>query len=158
MKTKCTCRSLPLCIKFKIVGSPPEFIAPTPLHANSLDDNGVVVPGRTDVPACEGYEMRLPLVAKDPDGDDVRIFVQDFDVNHGLYSARTDYFRVSGGIFNADFFDAQAVATPSHCGTFTGYGAIKSGDNARQADTSSIRNAWKGVCVCFLYVALTQMV
>jgi len=69
-KTKCTCRSLPMCVKFKIVGSAPVFVAPTPLQMNSRDDNGVLVPGRTDVTACEGYKLSLPLVAKDDDAGD----------------------------------------------------------------------------------------
>jgi hypothetical protein len=69
-KTKCTCRSLPMCVKFKIVGSAPVFVAPTPLQMNSRDDNGVLVPGRTDVTACEGYKLSLPLVAKDADAGD----------------------------------------------------------------------------------------
>ena len=69
-KTKCTCRSLPMCVKFKIVGSAPVFVAPTPLQMNSRDDNGVLVPGRTDVTACEGYKLSLPLVAKDADPGD----------------------------------------------------------------------------------------
>jgi len=140
MGDACTCRSLPLCIKFKIVGSPPEFIAPTPLQENSLDDNGILVPGRTDVAACEGYEMLLPLEAKDADGDGVRIFVQDPDVNHDLYRARTDWYRSSGGRYNADFFDAQAVLTPEHCGTFQGYGAILTGSNDHQQDLSPSLN------------------
>jgi hypothetical protein len=48
------CRSAPLCIKVKIEGTRPRFIAPTPLEDNSFDDNGLLVPGRTDVPvrAC----------------------------------------------------------------------------------------------------------
>jgi len=136
----CTCRSLPLCVKFKIVGSPPDFIEPTPLQENSRDDNGILVPGRTDVAACEGYAMELPLVAKDADGDDVRIFVQDVDVSHNLYSARTDWYRSSGGLYNADFFDAKTVFTPEHCGTFQGYGAQRTGSNEEQQDISPSKN------------------
>ena len=56
-----TCRSAPLCIKFKIEGTRPRFVEPTPLEANSFDDNGVLVPGRTDVPACEGFPMQLTV-------------------------------------------------------------------------------------------------
>ena len=63
-KTACTCRSLPLCVKIKIVGAAPVFVAPTPLEANSRDDAGNLVKGRTDVPACEGYGLTLPLVAQ----------------------------------------------------------------------------------------------
>lgn len=139
-RTACTCRSLPVCIKFKIVGSAPAFIAPTPLEANSLDDHGTLVPGRTDVAACEGFDMVLPLVATDADQDDVRIFVQDLDVNHGLYSARRDWYRKSGGLFNADFFDSAQVSIPQNCGRFQGYGAVRVGDNAVQPDLSPSGN------------------
>ena len=68
---KKTCRSLPMCVKIVMEGSKPDFVAPTPLMANSLDDYGRLVPRRTDVPACIGFPLNLPLRAEDPDGDDV---------------------------------------------------------------------------------------
>ena len=137
----CTCRSLPLCIKFKIVGAAPAFVAPTPLAANSLDDRGTLVPGRTDVAACEGHELRLPLVATDADpGDAVRIFVQDLDVNHLMYSNRMDPYRASGGLYNSDFFDAGKIHLPANCGKFMGYNASRVGDNSGQLDLSPSNN------------------
>ena len=148
-KTKCTCRSLPMCVKIKMVGSPPAFVAPTPLAENSRDDRGVLVPGRTDVAACEGYKMSLPLVARDADeGDGVRIFVQDFDV----YGSSTDKYRMSGGVYNADFFASQSLLLPTQCGKFNGYNASKVGDNARQPDISSLRNQWESAATGRDYV------
>jgi hypothetical protein len=126
--TACTCRSLPLCLKFKIVGQKPQFVHPTPLEENSLDDHGTLVQGRTDVAACEGYEMVLPLVATDEDPfDQVRIFVQDFDVdNKHLVGGEHDLYRLSGGKYNPDFFSISDVVPKApneaqHCGSFNGY-------------------------------------
>jgi len=54
-----TCRSMPMCFKIKIMGRAPQFVAPTPLEANSVDDSGVPVAGRTDVAVCEGFPLHL---------------------------------------------------------------------------------------------------
>ena len=59
-----SCPSMPLCIKIRITGSKPEFVAPTPL-GESFDDNGILVPDRHDFPACQGSPMRLQLTARD---------------------------------------------------------------------------------------------
>eukprot|EP00292_Cryptomonas_paramecium_P006334 CAMPEP_0113728156 /NCGR_PEP_ID=MMETSP0038_2-20120614/41690_1 /TAXON_ID=2898 /ORGANISM="Cryptomonas paramecium" /LENGTH=498 /DNA_ID=CAMNT_0000659561 /DNA_START=736 /DNA_END=2228 /DNA_ORIENTATION=+ /assembly_acc=CAM_ASM_000170 len=76
--TSTRCYSTPTCVKFHIYGSAPRFVDPTPLAANSEDDYGVLVKGRTDVPACLGYPLQLTLHAVDDDaGDQVRIFVED---------------------------------------------------------------------------------
>ena len=41
-------------------------MAPTPLAANSFDDNGVLVRNRTDVAVCEGYPLALDLSVPTP--------------------------------------------------------------------------------------------
>ena len=87
-RSRRTCNSLPLCVKIRVVGSPPAFVAPTPLEANSFDDNGVLVPNRTDVPACEGFPLQLAIAAVDPNPlDSVRIFVRDRDLDFTLRDA-----------------------------------------------------------------------
>ena len=57
----------------QVAGRAPAFVAPTPLAANSFDDNGVLVRNRTDVAVCEGYPLALDLWASDGNaGDKVR--------------------------------------------------------------------------------------
>ena len=64
--TKDSCYSAPLCLKIYIAGNPPVLVPPTPLAANSANDFGVQIAGRTDVPACLNFPMqvRLPPVLK----------------------------------------------------------------------------------------------
>jgi hypothetical protein len=66
-----TCSSPPMCFRIFVEGKAPSFVAPTPLESNSYDDNGVLVPGRTDVAACEGYPLKLTLTARDPEASDL---------------------------------------------------------------------------------------
>ena len=55
-------------------------MAPTPLAANSFDDNGVLVRNRTDVAVCEGYPLALDLWASDGNaGDKVRLPFRAFE-------------------------------------------------------------------------------
>jgi len=119
------CPSLPMCVKVRITGRKPRFVAPTPLAPNSRDSAGADVPGRTDVGACLGYPLQLTLKAEDPDaGDGVRIFVTD----------------PVGGTGNFDFFASQLTGAQANgtfdCGTFGPYGAVRTGDNANQTSAS----------------------
>jgi hypothetical protein len=128
-----TCRSLPLCVKITMEGTPPKFVAPTPLAANSRDDLGKLVPRRTDVPACEGYPLNLPIVAEDDDKDDrVRVYIWDPDVDRDMYASRTGdlTYLPDGGTSNANFFSSRLITSPGvvqpdECGNFDGYGATK---------------------------------
>ena len=55
-------------------------MAPTPLAANSFDDNGVLVRNRTDVAVCEGFPLALDLWASDGNaGDKVRLPFRAFE-------------------------------------------------------------------------------
>lgn len=130
---------------------------PTPLAANSFDDNGVLVPNRTDVAACEGFPLQLTIAAKDPNPlDKVRIFIRDSDLDLTLRDAyvaqraELDFVKVS---HNLDFFGTAAQITPEYHAAFpevceattrydgqlakwsgfTAYGAKKEGDNAKQS-------------------------
>lgn len=136
-RSACTCRSMPLCVKIKFTGRPPAFVAPTPLTLNSRDDNNLLVPQRTDIQACEGIPIDLTIAASDPDGDQVRIFVYDVDVD-ALSPAETQHrYLEPGGLYQSDFFASDAVPfgpDAGACGTFKGFGAVKEGDNSEQAD------------------------
>ena len=142
-RERCTCRSLPMCFRIRIVGAAPTFVAPTPLAANSRDDNGVLVPGRTDVPACEGHQTVLQLAARDSDGDQVRIHVTDLDIGAAMYA--TDWlYKPPGGVYQGDFFtpvfSSAGTELPGQCGMFGGYNGTKAGNNAGQADITSARD------------------
>lgn len=120
-----SCRSLPTCVKIIMEGSKPQFVAPTPLLANSRDDYGRLVPGRTDVPACMGFPLALPIRAQDVDvGDSVRVYIWDPDVDRNLYSSSSQAdlgdlaFLPDGGDFNQDFFSSAPVNSPTQCGRF----------------------------------------
>jgi hypothetical protein len=153
-----SCPSMPLCIKIKITGAKPVFVVPTPL-GTSYDDNGIEVPNRHDVPACQGFAMNMQLKVEDSmpaaqkqelerassvvpgvqsylDQLKYRIFVEDKDV---YFSARTKasyYFLKPGGVGNLDFFEEEAQATTQEvsekCGSFSGYGGKREGNNALQ--------------------------
>ncbi len=137
-----TCRSMPMCFKIKISGRAPAFVAPTPLDANSYDDQGLLVEGRTDVPACEGHPLHLILAAADADeGDMVRIFVEDRDEDLGVVSPLDLALRndpAASGSFNLDFFNNSTLRFPAQCAgssqntTFRAYGARRAGDNMMQ--------------------------
>jgi len=135
---RCTCRSMPLCVKIKFTGRPPRFVAPTPLHLNSRDDFGVPVPQRTDIPACEGVPIALTLQAVDDDGDAVRIFVWDVDVDE-LDPTRVSQHKYlePGGMSQSDFFASVAINyydNAQTCGAYDGYAASKTGANSAQRD------------------------
>jgi hypothetical protein len=151
-----SCPSMPLCIKIRITGSKPEFVAPTPL-GESFDDNGILVPNRHDFPACQGSPMRLQLTARDsmppevrskllltPEGNtylrslEFRIFVEDKDVGYADANAKESYrYFNPGGKGNLDFFETAGQVTDveveNKCGAFSGYGAQRMGNNAAQA-------------------------
>jgi len=110
------------------------------LACRSLGQVQVVESCVTRQAHLQGFDMVLPLVARDADGDDVRIFVHDVDVSHGLYAGKTDWYRAPGGVYNSDFFEAKQVFTPEHCGVFQGYGAQRVGDNSGQLDLSPSAN------------------
>ena len=133
---------MPMCFKIKISGRAPAFVAPTPLDANSYDDQGLLVEGRTDVPACQGHPIDLILAAADADeGDMVRIFVEDRDEDSGVASPHDLPLRngpAASGSFNLDFFNTSTLHFPAQCAgsgentTFRGYGAYRAGDNMLQ--------------------------
>ena len=153
-----SCPSMPLCIKIRITGSKPKFVALTPL-GDSFDDNGILVPKRHDYPACQGSPMRLELKVQDSMPMEVRekllltlegqeylrnlrfrIFVEDKDVGFSEISAQDkesyQYFK-SGGVGNLDFFEAASQPVTDEveqkCGAFNGYGAQRVGNNDEQA-------------------------
>ena len=142
-----TCRSLPLCVKVRIEGQPPAFVAPTPGFDSaglpappySRDDFGQYVSGRTDVPACLGYPVSLVLAAVDPDGQNTRIFAYDPDVDQGLYGAAAYPYLAEGGRYNPDFFQGQLGAGfPPECGPLVGYGAQRAGNNSQQTSIAAM--------------------
>lgn len=153
---KKTCPSMPHCVKIKIDGRKPQFVSPTPLGP-SYDDNGLLVPNRHDVPACEGYalpliikaEMSLPATASILGserailaGKPVRIYLEDKDVDPRLRTgcpgaATGKYsFLGEGGRGNPDFFcDAPLDLTAQErldCGDFGPYYASQTGPNVGQ--------------------------
>ena len=145
-----TCRSLPYCVKVRMEGHAPYFVAPTPgfdsvgnlLPIYSRDDLGQLVPGRTDVPACLGYPVNLFLAAQDNDGQNtsVRIFAYDADVDHSLYSDVEYPYLNSGGKYNSDFMRSQLGSSfPSSCGVFSGYGAMRLGDNSGETSIAAMK-------------------
>eukprot|EP00291_Cryptomonas_curvata_P024301 CAMPEP_0172173314 /NCGR_PEP_ID=MMETSP1050-20130122/12975_1 /TAXON_ID=233186 /ORGANISM="Cryptomonas curvata, Strain CCAP979/52" /LENGTH=1465 /DNA_ID=CAMNT_0012845035 /DNA_START=193 /DNA_END=4588 /DNA_ORIENTATION=+ len=143
-----TCRSLPHCVKIKIDGRPPIFVAPTPgfddlgqrVPPYSRDEMGRYVPDRTDVPACLGNPTKLVLTALGPDGGNIRIFAHDVDVDHRLYSDADYPYLVSGGVDNADFFRTDLGSNfPRTCGMMHGYGATRSGNNSRQTGIAAMK-------------------
>ncbi len=154
---KRTCSSAPLCFRIRVESSAPYFVSPTPLEENSYDDTGKLVKGRTDVGACEGYPMQFTLSARDQDeGDMVRIFLEDKDVDGTVLSAAKklliDLPAGEPKTNNLDFFDNTSLTVdelPLACaGTqkydegqrstkekwfgFTPYDAKKTGDNSLQ--------------------------
>jgi len=130
--SKMTCRSVPTCVKIRIQSHSPQFVAPTPLEENSHDDFGNLVPGRTDISVCEGYSLDLKLSAQDPDqGDQVRIFVDDKDVDLANYNL--DFFKIyenSQGV-NDLVFPPQCTGSLNGKG-FNSYGGRRAGDNSMQ--------------------------
>ena len=70
------CRSAPLCVPVKVLGSDPVFLPPTPPMRAPGDD---VQPGVVTVtPVCNGLTVSFGLRATDPDPDDaVTIVVTD---------------------------------------------------------------------------------
>jgi len=149
---KNTCRSQPMCVKIVVEGHAPEFSGATPTEANSFDENGELIPGQTDVPACEGYPLMLTLEAVDMDTDDeVRIFVEDTDISEASISPRDirtqlldladswnlDFFASTGQIVDSfwNSYPPQCMGTdglPAGSPKFRGYGAGKEGDNKNQ--------------------------
>jgi hypothetical protein len=140
-----TCKSMPVCFKIKVEGKAPTFVEPTPREANSHDDDGNLVFGRTDVPACEGYPLQLTIRATDPDGDDVRIFVEDKDKDEAVASALDigllgrRYILENTRTYNLDFFTNAtmpfpmgAVGSSSVIRGFQPYGAVRVGNNSLQ--------------------------
>jgi hypothetical protein len=161
-----SCPSMPLCIKIRITGSKPKFVAPTPL-GDSFDDNGILVPNRHDYPACQGSPMRLELKVQDSMPKEVRdkllltlegqeylrnlrfrIFVEDKDVGYSssLDKESYEYFK-SGGDGNLDFFDDREQPVKEEveqkCGAFRGYGAQRVGNNDEQASPVAMEDEGK---------------
>ena len=137
-----TCKSMPVCFKIKVEGKAPQFAEPTPLEANSYDDDGLLVEGRTDVPACEGYDLPLTIRAVDPDGDEVRIFVEDKDEDVAVASQLDKNLRGEAYLqeetYNLDFFNTSTMRFPaaalgnSQGDNFAPYAATREGDNYEQ--------------------------
>jgi hypothetical protein len=118
-----SCFSQPICVRFNIKGREPTFVDPTPLELNSADAVGSIVPGRTDVPACLGYPLHLPIHAKDEDsGDQVRIFVDD-------------------ELRSTSFFSNRENMYDSMCGTFKPFAGRRNGTNDRQSSIVHLFNA-----------------
>ena len=160
--TRKTCPSMPHCVKIKIEGLKPQFVEPTPLGP-SYDDNGLLVPNRHDVPACEGYALPLVIRAEIKIPHDarvsalerekaavkpVRVFLEDKDVDTRLRSACPGFeddkylFHSEGGQGNPDFFcDAPLDLTAQerlNCGDFGPYLASQRGTNTGQRNIASI--------------------
>ncbi len=58
--------------------------------------------------ACEGYPVDLTTVAVDDNGnEEVRIYIEDKDVDLDLYLTGTQPYKIDGGIDNSDFFAAN---------------------------------------------------
>jgi len=141
-QARLTCRSMPMCFKIRISGRAPAFVAPTPLDANSYDDDGILVAARTDVAACQGFPLDLTIAAADDDaGDEVRIFVEDRDEDLDVISTLDLPLRDGSALLgskNLDFFNTSSVPFPPQCAgssenvTFHGYGAQREGDNMLQ--------------------------
>jgi len=169
-----SCPSMPLCMKIKITGSKPMFVAPTPL-GNSFDDNGVLVPNRHDFPACEGYPMKMQLTVQDslPKaardllttsllGQDYlktrkyRIFIEDKDVGFDPNSLSVSYsYLKTGGVGNMDFFSKEKLVTSptvaERCGSFNGYGAERQGNNDGQNSPNPLAGEGSGKSVMSPY-------
>ena len=153
-----TCRSVPMCFKIKISGKAPRFVSPTPLELNSFDSTGKLVQGRTDVAACEGYELDLVLAAEDEDeGDEVRIFVEDRDEDtrvarlldlqlRGMAATETSE-PAFHQTFNLDFFDNTTIAFPPACAgtskaeSFLSFGGVREGDNSAQENILALNDS-----------------
>jgi len=170
-----SCPSMPLCIKIKVTGSKPQFVAPTPL-GESFDDNGILVPDRHDYAACQGFPMQLKLTVKDSMPAEVRkkisesdisrgyleklkfrIFVEDKDVGFKRNDApKPSYqFLKEGGEGNLDFFSTEAVRVSDEvnkkCGTFSGYGAERKGNNRAQDSPDPMEDQGRGKSVMSQY-------
>jgi hypothetical protein len=170
-----SCPSMPLCIKIKVTGSKPQFVAPTPL-GESFDDNGILVPNRHDYAACQGFPMELELTVKDSMPDEVRkkiseseiskgyleklkfrIFVEDKDVGFDRNTALKNSYQFLnvGGLGNLDFFSNEAVLVPKtveeKCGTFSSYGANRTGNNRAQDSPDPMRDQGRGKSVMSQY-------
>ena len=137
-----TCKSMPVCFKIKVEGKAPHFVPPTPMQANSYDDSNILVSGRTDVAACEGYGLDLTIKAQDADGDAVRIFVEDKDEDAAVASALDFELRgdryVLAQTYNLDFFNKTTMMFPAAAvgnsagANFEPYAAQRVGNNSRQ--------------------------
>ena len=118
-----SCFSQPFCVRFNIVGYKPKFVHPTPLGANSQDALGLIVPGRTDVPACLGNPLQLTINAEDMDANDqIRIFVDD-------ELRPTSFFLTEDGMYS------------SSCGTFEPFAGQRVGGNDQQDSIVHLLNA-----------------
>jgi hypothetical protein len=157
--TQRSCPSMPLCIKIRITGSLPTFIAPTPL-GNSFDDNGILVPNRHDYASCQGFPMVLDLKVTHSIPEPVvaalrgtnqglaylqslkfRIFIEDKDVDFDKNTNMKSSYKylAPGGKGNMDFFEPNNLkqvdlATQTKCGEFAGFGAKRMGNNGMQTD------------------------
>jgi len=118
-----SCFSQPLCVRFNIVGRAPTFVHPTPLEANSQDSLGLIVPGRTDVPACLGTPLQLSIKANDMDAnDDIRIFLDD-------------------ELRPTSFFSSELGMYDSSCGTYEPFAGKRNGTNDEQDSIVHLLNA-----------------
>ncbi|EKX51385.1 hypothetical protein GUITHDRAFT_102655 [Guillardia theta CCMP2712] len=136
-----TCSSYPVCFKIRIESNPPQFVHPTPLESNSLDEQGNPIPNQTDVAACEGYPIDLIIKAEDPDvGNNVRIFLHDFEIDTSVATSQDlQWMQTVENSYNFDFFSNRATPQyPPQCSgnpandSFHGYDAYKVGVNAQQ--------------------------
>jgi hypothetical protein len=65
--------------------------------------------------ACEGYPIDLTAVAVDDNAnEDVRIYIEDKDVDIQLYAAGSQPYKVDGGDDNSDFFQTNLSSACPH--------------------------------------------
>jgi len=167
-----TCKSMPVCFKIKVEGKAPHFVEPTPMQANSYDDDYKLVPGRTDVAACEGYGLELTIKAQDLDGDGVRIFVEDKDEDAAVASLldknlKGETYYVLAETYNLDFFNKTTMTFPAAAvgnsagNNFEPYAAEKVGNNSRQEsilplDSMGAKSIASGYAPEIEYAAVAQ--
>eukprot|EP00960_Hanusia_phi_P066491 766408-Hanusia_phi.AAC.3 len=153
-----TCSSLPVCFKIRVESNPPQFVYPTPLEPNSVDDQGNLIPDQTDIPACEGYPIDLVIQAEDPDVENsVRIFLHDFEIDTSVATTQDlQWMQTLPNSYNFDFFsNIPTPDFPPQCTgnpvneNFDGYDAHKVGINAQQEsilplDDSKVKSVVSG--------------
>lgn len=77
----------------------------TPRHTSLSSTHIHAQPHAHPTQACEGFPIDLAAVAVDDNAnEDVRIYMEDKDVDLSLYPAGSQPYKIQGGIDNSDFF------------------------------------------------------